>query len=210
MAIQNHFDNGVLSYVEQDLERLKTVFAPFEERITHDFGFNINFLVNIFKEIELVSIIRQHHLTEFFHTKEFKEFEEEEIIVKDNTSEIDSGDFNFMNSSNEDSTNLTINKIEEIELIEEFINEDITESKQALPLGTTDLTLPRFEQAEPEVSLPFETSVINEEKKEKVIPAIETESSTESSLEAASSLYKQIEKQYPTDVERQYFHLKLL
>ena len=145
---------------------------------------------------------------------EFKEFEEEDILVKENTTEIDSGDFNFMNSANEDSTILTTNKLEEIEIIEEFMSEEITEPKQTLPLGTTDLTLPRSEQATPEVSLTFETSVINEEEKEKVIPTIETEStiesSTESSLEAASSLYKQIEKQYPTDVERQYFHLKLV
>jgi len=145
---------------------------------------------------------------------EFKEFEEEEILVKENTTEIDSGDFNFMNSANEDSTILKTNKLEEIEIIEEFMSEEITEPKQVLPLGTTDLTLPRSEQATPEVSLTFETSVIIEEEKEKVIPTIETdstiESSTESSFEAASSLYKQIEKQYPTDVERQYFHLKLV
>ena len=145
---------------------------------------------------------------------EFKEFEEEEILVKENTTEIDSGDFNFMNSANEDSTILKTNKLEEIEIIEEFMSEEITEPKQTLPLGTTDLTLPRSEQATPEVSLTFETSVIIEEEKEKVIPTIETdstiESSTESSFEAASSLYKQIEKQYPTDVERQYFHLKLV
>lgn len=137
---------------------------------------------------------------------DFKEFEEEEIIVKENTSEIDSGDFNFMNSPKEDSTILTTNKLEEIELIEELIHEDTKEPKQALPLGTTDLTLPRSEQATPDVSLTFETSVIKEEEKEKVITAIETESS----FESASSLYKQIEKQYPTDVERQYFHLKLV
>jgi tetratricopeptide (TPR) repeat protein len=141
---------------------------------------------------------------------EFKEFEEEEIPVKEKTSDIDSGEFNFMNSSNEDSTIFTTNKPEEIEIIEELISEDIPEPKQALPLGTTDLTLPRSEQATPEVSLTFETSVINEEEQEKVIPAIETELSRESSFEAASSLYKQIEKQYPTDVERQYFHLKLV
>ncbi len=87
MAIQNHFDNGVLSYVEQDLEKLKTVFAPFEERIIQDFGFDISFLVNIFKEIELVSMIRQKHLMGFFHTQEFKEFEEKTSSGKMNFSE---------------------------------------------------------------------------------------------------------------------------
>jgi tetratricopeptide (TPR) repeat protein len=95
---------------------------------------------------------------------------------------------------------------DEIEIIEDLEIEQITEYKQTLPIGTTDLTLPPKEQATPEVSLTFETSVIKEEEKENVISIVEPESS----LEAASSLYKQIEKQYPTDVERQYFHLKLV
>lgn len=137
---------------------------------------------------------------------EFKEFEEEEIIGKENTPEIESGEYNFMHSSNEVSAILTTSEPEEIENIKDLGNEEVTEPKQTLPLGTTDLTLPRPANAEPEVSLNFETSVIKEEEKETFIPAVETESS----LEAASSLYKQIEKQYPTDVERQYFHLKLV
>ncbi len=33
MAFRNHFDNAVLSYVEQDLERIRTTFLPFEDRI---------------------------------------------------------------------------------------------------------------------------------------------------------------------------------
>jgi tetratricopeptide (TPR) repeat protein len=48
--------------------------------------------------------------------------------------------------------------------------------------------------------------LIEQEVEEPVLAIVETESS----LEAATSLYKQIEKQYPTDVERQYFHLKLV
>ena len=137
---------------------------------------------------------------------EYKEFEEEEIGVKENTSNIDSGDFNFTSSSIEDATILTNNVSDEIEIIEDLEIEQITEYKQTLPIGTTDLTIPPTEQVAPEVSLTFETSVIKEEEKEDVISIVEPESS----LEAASSLYKQIEKQYPTDVERQYFHLKLV
>lgn len=149
-----------------------------------------------------------------FSIPEYKVFEEEEIDVAP-SSEIDSGEFNFMSSSNEDS-----------------VSEEIYEFKPTLPIGTTDLTLPRTEQAAPEDSFTFETSVtkveeivkeedeekeeitikeekekqIEQEVEEQVLPAVETESS----LEAATSLYKQIEKQYPTDVERQYFHLKLV
>lgn len=133
---------------------------------------------------------------------EYIEFEEEVIDVAP-SSDIDSGEFNFTSSSNEDS-----------------VSEVISEYKPTLPIGTTDLTLPRTEQAAPEVSFTFETSVIKEEEiikeeeeeqeeqevAEQVLPTVETESS----LEAATSLYKQIEKQYPTDVERQFFHLKLV
>ncbi len=76
MAFRNHFDNGVLSYVEQDLERLRNIFTPFEDKIVQDFGFNIDFLINICKEIELVSIIRHKHITDFFFSKEFGDFNE--------------------------------------------------------------------------------------------------------------------------------------
>ena len=147
-----------------------------------------------------------------FSIPEYTVFEEEEIHVAP-SSEIDSGEFNFMSSSNEDSTILTKNEAEEFKISEDSASEDISEFKPTLPIGTTDLTLPRAEQAAPEVSLTFETSVIKEEEilikeeeKEEVPLIVETESS----LEAATSLYKQIEKQYPTDVERQYFHLKLV
>lgn len=149
-----------------------------------------------------------------FSIPEYTVFEEEEIDVAP-PSEIDSGEFNFMSSSNEDS-----------------VSEEISEFKPTLTIGTTDLTLPRTEQTTTEDSFTFETSVtkveeiekeeggekeeitIKEDKEkqreqeveEQVLPTVETESS----LEAATSLYKQIEKQYPTDVERQYFHLKLV
>ena len=147
---------------------------------------------------------------------EYKEFEEEVIDLAP-PSDIDSGGFNFTSSINEDSTILTNNESEEIKISEDSLSEEIPEFKPTLPIGTTDLTLPRAEQAEPEVLLTFETSVTKKEEEfvkavtreevaEKVLPNVETESS----LEAATSLYKQIEKQYPTDVERQYFHLKLV
>ena len=149
-----------------------------------------------------------------FSIPEYTVFEEEEIYVAP-SSEIDSGEFNFMSSSNEDS-----------------VSEEIPEFKPTLPIGTTDLTLPRTEHAEPEDSFTFETSVtkveeivkeedeekeeitIKEEKEKQIEQEVEEQVlaivETESSLEAATSLYKQIEKQYPTDVERQYFHLKLV
>ena len=141
---------------------------------------------------------------------EYKVFEEE-VIDENPSSYIDSGGFNFTSSSIEDATMVTDIVSDEIEIIEEFESEKIAEYIPTLPIGITDLTLPRTEQVVPEDSLNFETSVIKEEEKEDeleevILPALEIESS----LEAANSLYKQIEKQYPTDVERQYFHLKLV
>lgn len=148
---------------------------------------------------------------------EYKVFEEEVIDVA-SSSDIDSGEFNYTSSSIEDTTILTNNGYEEIENVDNLVSDEITESIQSLPIGTTDLTLPRSEQAIPEDSFTFETSVTKVEEQEdeqeeehqdveeQVLPAVETESS----LEAASSLYKQIENQYPTDIERQFFHLKLV
>ena len=156
---------------------------------------------------------------------EYKVFEEEVIDLAP-SSDIDSGDFNFTSSSIEDATILTNNASDEIEIIEDLDTEEVAIYKPTLPIGTTDLTLPRTEQAAPDDSFTFETSVTKVEEQEEeqeeeqkevqeeeikeieeqVLPAVETESS----LEAATSLYKQIEKQYPTDVERQYFHLKLV
>jgi len=74
MAFRNHFDNGVLSYVEQDLEKIRTVFQPFEEKISEAFGLDIDFLIEVYKATELVTKIRFDQVMEFTHTKEFNEF----------------------------------------------------------------------------------------------------------------------------------------
>lgn len=179
---------------------------------------------NLFLEDEPEQIIENElSFPPPFSIPEYTVFEEEEIEVAP-SSEIDSGEFNFSSSSNEDSTILTNIEDEEKENIDYLASDEIIESKQTLPIGTTDLSLPRTEQAVPEVSITFEPSVNKveenikeeeEEKEENMIKEIEKEElplivETESSLEAATSLYKQIEKQYPTDVERQFFHLKLV
>jgi len=74
MAVRNHFDNGVLSYVEQDLEKIRRVFTPFEDKIIKDFGLDINFLIEACKEIELISVIRSKYTKEFMNTPEFINF----------------------------------------------------------------------------------------------------------------------------------------
>lgn len=74
MAFRNYFDNGVLSYVEQDLEKIRTVFHPFEDKLVQDFGLDVNFLIEVYKATELVTKIRFDQVMEFTHSKEFNEF----------------------------------------------------------------------------------------------------------------------------------------
>lgn len=74
MAFRNYFDNGVLSYVEQDLEKIRTVFQPFEEKLTQAFGLDVDFLIEVYKATELVTKIRFDQVMAFTHTKEFNEF----------------------------------------------------------------------------------------------------------------------------------------
>ncbi len=76
MAFRNYFDNGVLSYVEQDLEKIRTVFHPFENNLIEAFGFDVDFLIEFYKATELISKIRFEQVMEFTHTKEFNEFHE--------------------------------------------------------------------------------------------------------------------------------------
>ncbi len=74
MAFRNYFDNGVLSYVEQDLEKIRTVFQPFEDKIIDAFGLDVDFLIEVYKVTELVTKIRFNQVMEFTHTQEFNEF----------------------------------------------------------------------------------------------------------------------------------------
>ncbi|AQW92881.1 MULTISPECIES: hypothetical protein [Elizabethkingia] len=76
MAVRNHFDNGVLSYVEQDLDKIRRIFTPFEAKIVQDFGFDINFLIEISKMFEAISIIRFRQQTSFMDSSEFSDFYE--------------------------------------------------------------------------------------------------------------------------------------
>ncbi len=71
MAFRNHFDNGVLSYVEQDLEKIRTVLSPFDDLITEAFGLDADFLIEFYKATELISKIRFDQIFAFSHTKEF-------------------------------------------------------------------------------------------------------------------------------------------
>ena len=98
MALRNHFDNGVLSYVEQDIEKLRRVITPFEEIIIEDFGFDINFLIEIGKEIELISMIRAKKQMSFMHSKEFADFNNKIQFKKESFSK----SFDLLSEENQD------------------------------------------------------------------------------------------------------------
>lgn len=74
MAFRNHFDNGVMSYVEQDLEKIRRIFQPFEYKIIEVFGFDLDFLIEVYKATELITKIRFDHVMKFSHSAEFNEF----------------------------------------------------------------------------------------------------------------------------------------
>ena len=74
MAFRNHFDNGVLSYVEQDLEKLRRVFSPFDGRINAAFGMDVDFLIEVYKITEFVSMIKFEKQHAFTHSAAFIEF----------------------------------------------------------------------------------------------------------------------------------------
>lgn len=92
MAFRNYFDNGVLSYVEQDLEKIRTVFQPFEDKLIQAFGLDVDFLIEVYKATELVTKISFDQVMEFTHTKEFNEFHQKfhskEITFSDGVNQL--------------------------------------------------------------------------------------------------------------------------
>ncbi|WP_207428956.1 hypothetical protein [Pedobacter sp. SYSU D00535] len=74
ISFHTYFENGTLSYVEQDLDRLKRVFQPFENQIEEEFGFDINFLTDFYKFSELVTARKNKDLMAFAETDDFAKF----------------------------------------------------------------------------------------------------------------------------------------
>lgn len=81
MAFRNHFDNGVLSYIEQDLEKIRTVFTPFENIIAEEFGFDVDFLIEVYKATEMTTKIRFGYVMEFANSAEFQDVQKK-IVAK--------------------------------------------------------------------------------------------------------------------------------
>jgi hypothetical protein len=71
LASRNHFDNTKLSYVEQDLEKILTIFEPFDQAIIQDFGIGVQAMVNIYKYTEQLSMGKLRASLAFSHTAEY-------------------------------------------------------------------------------------------------------------------------------------------
>jgi len=76
MAFQNYFHNGTLSYVQQDIEKIRRVFLHFDKAIEEHFGFNVETAIEIYKHTELIFKIRFESMMAYAKTTEFKQFRE--------------------------------------------------------------------------------------------------------------------------------------
>lgn len=77
MAFQNYFHNGTLSYIEQDLEKIRRIFMPFNDAIQAHFGIDVETVIEIYKYTELIFKIRMKHLTDYARTEGFIHFQQE-------------------------------------------------------------------------------------------------------------------------------------
>lgn len=74
LAFRNHFDNATLTYVEQDIEKIKIVFKPFDSVIATDFGLTFEQMVEIYKYSEQVTRVKYAASTAFLKSEEYLDF----------------------------------------------------------------------------------------------------------------------------------------
>ncbi|WP_124580103.1 hypothetical protein [Pedobacter sp. KBW06] len=74
VSFHTYFENGVLNYVEQDLDRLKRIFTPYDEVIEKDFGFNTQFLIRLYRFSEFVGAEKYKRQREFQQDPAFGQF----------------------------------------------------------------------------------------------------------------------------------------
>jgi hypothetical protein len=74
LSFQTYFENGTLCYVEQDLDRLKNIFSPYDDQLLKDFGFDTQFLITLYRFSERVSAEKHRRANAFSETQEFAEF----------------------------------------------------------------------------------------------------------------------------------------
>lgn len=155
-----------------------------------------------------------------FFIPTYKEFEEEMIeplnsSVSELKDKIEKEEiFNFESTTPLEEPEHFSNKNMETGL-DDLVNDHLVDFSPALPptlpqlpIGTVDLTQPREELSDNEMDkLPF-----GEEVEEPTMVESETDLETEfdTEIDSVVSLYHQVEKQYPHDIDKQYFHLKLV
>ncbi|WP_295793967.1 hypothetical protein [Mucilaginibacter sp.] len=72
-SFQTFFDNGSLSYMEQDIDRLKRVFTRFDKTIEKLFGVTVDIIVRWIRYAEEVSQRKFREVNSYQGTKEFQE-----------------------------------------------------------------------------------------------------------------------------------------
>lgn len=83
MSFQTYFENGVLCYMEQDIDRLSRIFSPYDSYLISDFGFDADFLITFYRFSEMVSAKKHERANAFLNTPEFAEF-----MVTDNGNDL--------------------------------------------------------------------------------------------------------------------------
>ncbi len=73
-SFHTYFENGTLSYMEQDLDHLDRVFTPYDDYLINDFGIEIEFLINLYRFSELVSNEKYKRSKAYEKTPEFLAF----------------------------------------------------------------------------------------------------------------------------------------
>lgn len=81
LSFHTYFENGILSFVEQDLDRLHRIFSKFESYIKSEFSFDVDFLTTLYRFSEYVNAEKHKKANAFASTPEFREFMQSEKAV---------------------------------------------------------------------------------------------------------------------------------
>lgn len=74
MAFRNRFDNGVLSYSEQDIEKVRVILDPFSTIIYNHFDLTVEDFISIYYAINNISRTKFIDMTSFFSNPDFIDF----------------------------------------------------------------------------------------------------------------------------------------
>lgn len=70
-CFHTYFENGALSYVEQDIDRIRRIFTRFDPLIKEDFGFDVDFLVKFYEFSEKLTASKYFIQQEFSRDERF-------------------------------------------------------------------------------------------------------------------------------------------